>query len=42
MTKKYYEKMKGKYGSGFHPVSQQDPKEPTAPHQPAANPYYKA
>jgi len=40
MTKHYYKKMKKKYGTGFHPVSQID--EPTAPQQPASNPYYKA
>jgi hypothetical protein len=40
MTKKYYDKMKKKYGSGFHPVSQNE-QEPTAPQQPAINPYYK-
>jgi hypothetical protein len=41
MTKRYYDKMKEKYGTGFHPVSQIE-NEPSAPQQPALNPYYKA
>lgn len=41
MTKKYYLKLKEKYGSGFHPVSQNEPI-PTAPQQPAFNPSFKA
>jgi hypothetical protein len=40
MTKKYHDKLKKKYGSGFHAVSQNE-HEPSAP-QPASNPYYKA
>ncbi|KAI6214116.1 hypothetical protein M3Y94_00230400 [Aphelenchoides besseyi] len=39
ITKRYYNHMKSKYGSGFHPVSQNE-LEPSAP-QPSSNPYYK-
>jgi hypothetical protein len=41
MTKKYYDKLKEKYGAGFHPVSQNETI-PTAPQQPAFNPAFKA